>query len=156
MVHEGSLVWTIRNGNGSNVVFNTTLYRLNDGEYSYRLDIPHSAVAYELDVPDFGIPLPSVAQTNSHVSATVDGVVVEFIGPSGEAFTAGQVTRAATYRLDMALDINALDSDGDGMPDWWEDKMGLDKQDPSDVAGDGDGDLVSNLNEYLAATSPSS
>lgn len=155
MVYEGDLVWTIQNANGSNIVFNTTLYRLHDGEFSYRLDIPHSAVAYDLDVPEFGIPLPAVAQTNSHVSASIDGVPVKFIGPSGESFTAGQVTRAATYRLDMALDINALDSDGDGLPDWWEDKMGLDKQDPTDASGDGDGDLVSNLNEYLASTDPS-
>ncbi|MDA3923257.1 MAG: type I secretion C-terminal target domain-containing protein [Kiritimatiellae bacterium] len=154
MVHEGDLVWTIKNANGSNIVFKAELFPLNDGQFSYRLDIPHSAVAYELDSPDFGIPLPSVSQTNSHVSALIDGVPVEFIGPSGSAFTAGQVTRAQTYRLDMAININAVDSDGDGMPDWWEDLMGLDKQDPNDKYIDLDGDGVLSLAEYLNATNP--
>jgi len=154
IIHQGALEWTIRNGNGSNVVFTATLFPLNNGEFSYRLDIPHSAIAYELDPPDFGIPLPAIAQTNSHVSATVDGVSVEFIGPSGNAFTAGQVMRAQTWRLDMAVNVKSLDSDSDGIPDWWEDLMGLDKQLASDASGDGDGDLVSNLDEYRNATDP--
>jgi len=154
IIHEGTLVWTIRNGNGSNVVFNATLFPLKDGEFSYRLDIPHSAVAYDLELPDIGIPLPAVSQTNSHVSAKVNGLSVEFIGPSGSAFTAGQVTRAETYQLDMAINLKATDSDDDGMPDWWEDLMGLDKQNPSDKYMDADGDGILSLAEYLNSSNP--
>jgi hypothetical protein len=41
------------------------------------------------------------------------------------------------------------DMDGDGMPDYWEDRHNLNKQDPSDADGDPDKDNFTNYNEYL-------
>ena len=49
-----------------------------------------------------------------------------------------------------------LDSDGDGMPDWWEEWCGLDSADSSDAALDPDGDTLDNLAEYRAGTDPHS
>jgi hypothetical protein len=51
--------------------------------------------------------------------------------------------------------VTALDSDSDGMPDWWEIAHGLNPNDPSDAAQDKDGDGVTNLAEYRAGTDPS-
>lgn len=57
--------------------------------------------------------------------------------------------------------INTLpqdwDSDDDGLPDGWEWKYGLDPLSPNDLngsTGDPDGDLLSNLNEYLWSIPP--
>ena len=46
------------------------------------------------------------------------------------------------------------DSDGDGMPNWWERFYGLAINDPTDGAGDIDDDGLTNLEEFEAGTSP--
>ncbi len=49
--------------------------------------------------------------------------------------------------------LNA-DSDGDGMPDEWERKYGLNPQDPADAELDSDEDGFTNLQEYKDGTDP--
>lgn len=46
------------------------------------------------------------------------------------------------------------DSDGDGMPDPWEKKHGLNPTDPSDAAKDLDGDGYTNIEEFINGTDP--
>ncbi len=46
------------------------------------------------------------------------------------------------------------DSDGDGLPDVWERRYGLNPLDPKDAHHDLDGDGFTNLEEYLAETDP--
>ena len=47
-----------------------------------------------------------------------------------------------------------LDADGDGLPDDWEKKYGLNPNDPADANADLDGDEFTNLEEYEAKTDP--
>lgn len=46
------------------------------------------------------------------------------------------------------------DTDGDGMPDEWEIKYGLDPQDPSDANGDISGDGYTNIEKYINGIDP--
>jgi hypothetical protein len=50
--------------------------------------------------------------------------------------------------------FQGVDTDGDGMPDWWEIAHGLNPNDPSDANRDDDGTGFTNLQEYLAGTDP--
>lgn len=52
--------------------------------------------------------------------------------------------------------VVVADSDGDGMPDEWEKKYGLDPNDPADASLDKDGDEFTNLEEFVAKTDPTS
>ena len=51
-------------------------------------------------------------------------------------------------------DDSQMDSDGDGMPDWWERSYALNPADPADARLDSDEDGQSNLQEFLAGTNP--
>ncbi len=46
------------------------------------------------------------------------------------------------------------DSDGDGMPDWWEAKYGFDPDDPEDADDDPDEDSMPNIVEYQSSSNP--
>ncbi|MCF7846480.1 MAG: S-layer homology domain-containing protein [Candidatus Gracilibacteria bacterium] len=63
------------------------------------------------------------------------------------------------YSVDMlgnqeAVKQIGLDTDEDGMPDWWEEYYSLDPNDPTDASEDPDGDTLLNLAEYQNSTDP--
>lgn len=47
-----------------------------------------------------------------------------------------------------------FDQDGDGLPKWWEDDMGLSDTNPDDALMDHDSDNLTNLDEYEMGTDP--
>ena len=81
------------------------------------------------------------------------GETVENMMQRNDLSFAGLLTGGVAF-TDDGGGIDILDSDGDGMPDWWEQLHGLDPADPADAHYDADGDGLSNLAEYLAGTNP--
>ncbi|MBW2144714.1 MAG: hypothetical protein JRG75_10015, partial [Deltaproteobacteria bacterium] len=47
-----------------------------------------------------------------------------------------------------------LDSDNDGLPDYYENDHGFDRSNPEDAVWDADNDGFSNLREYISGTNP--
>jgi hypothetical protein len=58
-----------------------------------------------------------------------------------------------TVRL---TNLQIVDTDADGMPDWWEDHFGLSKTNSADAGLDLDGDRALNAAEFSAGTDPTS
>ncbi len=69
------------------------------------------------------------------------------------ASLAGKVVTGGRLNV-FALFTSANDTDGDDMPDSWETDNGLNPNDPSDAQLDGDGDFLTNLQEYKNACDP--
>ena len=65
-------------------------------------------------------------------------------------------TRGGTsqYPVQLVWDDGLTDADGDGMPDAWEERLGIDGGSDADAGADADEDGATNLEEYLAGTSP--
>jgi hypothetical protein len=128
LITEGTLTWVIQRADGVDVTLTATLFAFNDCEFSYRLDVPHAALSLGQTALPGNVPLALTEQTHQHLSVTLDGEPVTLLGPAGSSCTAAQLLRSSTYRLDLGVNRQATDTDGDGLPDWWEDRYGLDKQ----------------------------
>jgi hypothetical protein len=124
------------------------------GEYSYRTEIdqhtdpPSDQLSTTLRV---GGGLHSYALQ----SATVDGHPASLLDPgqSGD-ITTGFSERGTEIRLDFRTDLPMPDTDGDALPDWWEELHGLDPLNAGDALKDADSDGWSNRREFEISTNP--
>lgn len=155
LITEGELLWTIQRASGGEMVLRSQLHPLNDGEFSYRLQVPHAAMALGLQSADTALPLGLTGATHAHLHITIDGTPAKIVNEDRLTFETAVSKRGAVYRLDLQVEREATDTDGDGMPDWWEKRFGTDPQKP-DGNADPDGDGHGNLAEFLAGTDPTS
>ncbi len=113
---------------------------------------PHTPYeAYEHVLAKAGAVLPKRDSIDLRIVKEARTGTAQFGGAYGEGL--GIIDTPATVGGYVHLKSEAppLDSDGDGMPDSWEDDMGLDKNDPADRNGDDSGNGYTNLEEYLNA-----
>ncbi len=71
----------------------------------------------------------------------------------GKLITRGEFV-AMSDRVLTVFDCGTIDSDKDGMPDYWEKRYGLNPYDPKDADQDPDKDGLTNLNEFKHKTDP--
>ena len=64
------------------------------------------------------------------------------------------ISDGANYVLHVSLQNAQLDTDKDGIPDYWEEQFALDINDPLDANLDGDEDGLTNLLEFQNASDP--
>ena len=116
-----------------------------------RASTPDSTVPLVTDVSDFSIGGHPYAVPNATTGA-VKGWMDDFAVFAG-ALDEAQITALAGGASPTTLDV---DTDGDGMPDYWEERYAfLNKSLASDAALDQDLDGASNLREFQQLTDPS-
>ncbi|MDM8538359.1 hypothetical protein QUF70_16515, partial [Desulfobacterales bacterium HSG17] len=73
-----------------------------------------------------------------------------------DGITDGQEISQQSNPLDMfsLSSANSQDTDKDGLPDWYEEKYGLDSENPEDAKLDADEDGLNNLEEFTNLTHP--
>ena len=148
----GSLEWTLRNDSGTEFTYTAELSDIQ-GVFSYKIAIPHQALSSGLEVDPSVVPLGVGEESYEFVSITVDGFPAAILWSEVDFLELIQNSRAATHRIDLLVSFDLLDTDGDGMPDWWEKFHGLDWQ-LNDSSLDPDGDGWTNLDEYYNGTDP--
>jgi hypothetical protein len=120
--------------------------------FSYAIDVP---LAYLPEAPRINEFL-SVGSTSTNFKIqdiTIDGRAATLPDGSKEFYGLSFASRGADYRLDLLVPGESLDSDGDGLPDWWEKLYGLDYN-LSDSGDDADEDGWTNLDEYKLGGNP--
>jgi len=149
LITGGNLVWTIARPDGRQLTLKGALGPLNNGQYSYRISVPHQALTYGLFVDFSSVPLAAAVANCSHIAISVDGVPASIMAPGSSSFIVSQGLRAATYRLDLELTNALASSSGDGIPDWWKALYGV-----TDPNAHPTGDGWSNLQKFQNGTSP--
>ncbi len=147
----GPLTWQFRASDGSLTrIFTTVLTNLHD-QFSYMLQVPWET--------DFGTGVSSnalrllstpISYDRSHVFVGTN--LVSFVQSSQTNFSATWRDRGRIERVDLQVSIVCVDSDGNGICDWWEllyfGHLGVDPN--ADPLHKG----MTYLQQYLAGTDP--
>jgi hypothetical protein len=140
------------------------------------LQIESAALAYESVLANSGATLPRRDAVDERIVNTVrTGKVATKVPPDIEAQLDGVgYTQETIKRIAEMIPLGIIthpdqvggypeykgtpyqDSDGDGMPDDWEEKHGLNPQDASDANGDLNGDGYTNIEAFIHGLNPKS
>ena len=121
----------------------STVIAVAGNPFSYQLTVTNPATTHGATSLPAGLSIDTASGLISGIPSTP--------GESGATLNATNAGGTGT----LALTIEVLaDSDGDGMPDSWEETNGMNLLFPGDAILDADGDSLTNLGEFLAGTDP--
>ena len=155
-VHDGEMVVTIVNQDDpSDVIFlETNLGRLGSGgAFSYSIEIPQRFLP-SAEEKEASLSVNSAEASYRFSSITIDGELAEILDTGQSLLNTSFANRDQQHRLDLLVSLPQVDSDSDGMPDWWEDLYGLNALSAADAASNTDGDTWTALQEFLNGGDP--
>jgi pectate lyase len=113
------------------------------------LQLQTAAEAYEVVLANSGATLPKRDVVDRRIVECVQKGTVSPDTKLGIITDVKQVGGYPEYKGEPVKD-----TDGDGIPDWWETKYGLDPNDPSDASKDCNGDGYTNIEKYINGIDP--
>lgn len=150
---SGTMAWTVVPQSGPPVTTTVNLTNIND-QFSYVIDIPFETAIVGVPSTSNALQMASTPRTFNRTEVRIGTNLATIVAPANTNFVFSQANRADMERVDLVVAAREADTDGDGIPDWWETlHFGCATcANPTDDSGDGDN--VNNLQEYLAGTHP--
>lgn len=149
----GTLTWTFQpTGGGQPVTVTSSLTNIND-QFCYLLRLRCETVMPGQTLSSNAVQIGPAFYTYNRAQVFINSVnPATFVQSSQSSVTLSATNRGRLERVDLLVSMSFVDTDGDGLPDNWEQQYfgGLGQNANQDFDHDG----MTNLDEYKAGTNP--